>query len=181
MNQERREWSVPLLPTGEEMANPGAYLRSVVRVFPDYADSVLWFVGGPVDYAEAKLSDSLATDMMAWDTSYYAGLDSDRQWRSPDLETHHCREGLRLARGLSDELGDAFEVEVFALDKKRNKHKVRLLGQREGTNPRAIAAFRARAAADEATMARIEDLKASGVTFGWTTHAPLNRNDKWRG
>jgi hypothetical protein len=167
MKQKRREWSVPLLPTDEEMANPGAYLRSVVRVFPDYADSVLWFIGGPVDYADAKVTVPLTTDMRAWETSYYAGLGADMEWRSTGLETHHYREGLRLARALSDELGDAFEVEVFALDKKRKEYKVRLLGQRQGSNPRAMAAFREWAAESEAADSRLEELKASGVAFGW--------------
>jgi hypothetical protein len=177
MDKARLEWSVPLIPTDEELANPSAYLRSVVRVFPDYADSVLWFVGGPVAYTEAELTDSLVTDMTAWEISYYAGIGEDLEWRSSDLKTHHYREGLRLARSLSDELGDAFEVEVFALGRNREEHKIRLRGQRQGSNSRAIAAFQERVARDEARHARIDKLKANGSTLGWRGYVPLKNNE----
>lgn len=174
---KRREWRVPLLPTDEEMANPGAYLRSVVRVFPDYADTVLWFVGGPVDYSDAKVTESLAADMSAWEDSYYAGLDDEMGWKSTDLETHHYREGLRIARALSDERGDSFEVEVFAQDGEHDECKVRILGQGRGSNPSAVAVFRARAAAGETEDAYFRELKASGGSFHWTAYAPLPKGD----
>jgi len=177
MTGDRREWRVPLLPSDEEMADPGAYLRSVVRIFPDYADTVLWFVGGPVDYADAKLTESLAAEMSAWEAAYYADLGEERDWRSKDLETHHYREGLRLARALSDELGDSFEVEVFARDSDQGEYKLRIQARGRGSNPQAVEAFKEWAAASEAEDARFRELKASGGSFYWTAYAPLKKDD----
>jgi len=177
MTRARREWDVPLLPTDEEMHDPGAYLRSVVRVFPDFAGTVLWYVDGPVDYDEARITPELAKAMDEWESAYYSGIDDDDERRSLDAEIHHHREGLRLGRLLSDELGDAFEVEVFAFDRQRGRYKRRILGQGDGTNRAAIAVFRARAAESEAEDARMQELRARGGSFGWTAYAPLQKDD----
>jgi hypothetical protein len=177
MTTEPREWRVPLLPTDEEMADPGGYLRSVVRVFPDYAGTVLWFVDGPVDYSDAKVTASLAADMSAWEDSYYTGLDDEREWKTTDLEVHHYREGLRLARALSVELGDAFEVEVFAQDSEGNEYKLRIQGRGRGSNPRAVGAFKEWAAASGAEDTKFRELKASGGSFHWTAYAPVKKGD----
>ncbi len=168
--RQREERLIPAARSDDEMRDPGAYLRTVVRVFPDYAGTVLWFVGGPVDYADAKLSDSLAAAMQAWEESYYRSLDDDLKWRSPGTEEHHAAEGLRLARLLADELGDAFEVEVWA---EGAKEKIRILGLHPGSNPAAVAAFRGWAAESEAEDERVRQLRDSGVTFGWTAYSPI--------
>jgi hypothetical protein len=181
MTGQRRDCRVPLLPTEDEMADPGAYLRSVVRVFPDYAGTVLWFVDGPVDYADAKLTESLAADMSAWEDAYYFGLGEEKDWKSKDLEVPHYREGLRLARALSDELGDSFDVEVFAQDSDHGEYKLRIQGRGRASNPLAVEAFKEWAAASEAEDAHFRELKASGGTFRWTAYAPLSRDDNKRG
>ncbi len=172
VTKQRKEWVVPPHPTDDETRDAGAYLRTVVRVFPDYANTVLWFVGGPVDYADAKVTDSLAADMRAWEESYYESLNDAMAWRSLELEGRHAAEGLRLARLLADELGDAFEVEVWA---EGAKEKVRILGQHPGSNPAAVAAFRGRAAESDAEDERIRQLRGSGATFGWTAYTPVKR------
>ncbi len=160
---ERREWRVTNTPSGDEIRAPGAYLRTVVRIFPDYARGAVWFVdGGAVDYAESRISEDLVLDLVAWEDAYYAALDETVRWRSPELAQQHAREGLRLARALSEELGDAFAVEVAAED---DVSKIRILGTGPGTNAAAIAVFRGWAAQSEAEHARNEQLKASGATF----------------
>jgi hypothetical protein len=150
-------------PPADENAR---YLRSVVRVFPDYAGTVLWFVGGPVDYAEAAIGDDLAADMRRWEAAYYDALGPDLEWPSPAARIAHAEAGLDLARRLSDELGDAFEVEVFdARDRPQ-----RLRGRHAPANPRAVAAFRARVAEDEALTAQVDEMRASGARF--EVHGP---------
>lgn len=59
--------------------------REVVRMFPDYADSVLWF-GGPVEYRFSCLT--------------------------PELVRQFTEEGEHLAHRVADELGDRYEVEL---------------------------------------------------------------------
>ena len=66
-----------------------------MRMFPDYAGTVLWYGGGPVDYEEAHLPAGLVAYLEAWEASYYAGLDEAMEWRSRDLELGLCGLGRR--------------------------------------------------------------------------------------
>ncbi len=56
------------------------YETRVVRIFPDYATTVIWFFF-PVDYDRAGLDSELITAMSAWERSYCEGLDSQMTWR----------------------------------------------------------------------------------------------------
>jgi hypothetical protein len=145
------------------MDDPGEYLRSVVRVFPDYADSVIWFAPGPVPYEEAHVSTELRDAMIAWEQAWYDGLSDGFHFSSPAVSHSLAVEGHRLATLLSDELGDNFEVEfrsdeVDAGDRRRR-------GSGSGTNPAAVAAFRRMADDDKAEHDQIQAMIAAGAQF----------------
>jgi hypothetical protein len=141
----------------------GEYLRSVVRVFPDYADTVIWFAPGPVDYVDARVSDPLRHAMEAWEKSYYEGINPDFEWRSAELETAFNDEGATIACALSHELGDSFEVE-FVSD--TTGKKLLLRGSGPGTNPAAVQAFREMAADDKRTDDYLTSLGKQGLHVG---------------
>ena len=147
------------------MPTPEEYLRSVVRVFPDYAGTVLWFAPGPVDYEDAHLSPELTLAMRAWEKLFDEYLSYGAP-RSGLDETAWDEEGLRLCRALADELGNLVGVEYHSAQEGAKKIVVRGIGN--GTNPEARAAFQAMIAESEREEARFEQLKAEGHTFTWT-------------
>ncbi|MBC7761490.1 MAG: hypothetical protein H7201_06775 [Candidatus Saccharibacteria bacterium] len=116
------------------MSTPGEYLRSVVRVFPDYADTVLWFVPGPVDYEDAHLTPQLTSDMKAWEASFYANETDVGAWRPGFDADAYEAEGLRLCQCLAEELGDLVGVEYRS--GQEGAKRVILRGTGEGTNCR---------------------------------------------
>jgi hypothetical protein len=116
------------------------YLTRVVRLFPDYAGTPLWFID-PVEYREALLSADLELDLRAWEQFYYDGLGDDFEWRSPDLAQTFAASGAVLAQRLADELGPEFEVELIALGSKS-----RFSSSGDAVNRMANAAFSGRAA-----------------------------------
>ncbi|TIH36138.1 hypothetical protein [Subtercola vilae] len=122
------------------MASAVEYLRSVVRVFPDYADTVLWFAPGPVAYEDAHLTKELEARMKAWENSYYAALTELFEWQKGFDVVAFDRRGLGLATSLADELGDALGVE-YRNHQDGGQEAVTLRGAGEGTNPAARAAF----------------------------------------
>jgi len=70
------------------------------------------------------------------DASYYAGLTSNYEWRTPELETRFQGAGARLARRLADQIGDDFQVEYDLGESHR-----RIRGAGPARNPDAAAAF----------------------------------------
>jgi hypothetical protein len=144
------------------VADPLEYLTTVVRVFPDYADTVLWFAPGPVSYEDACVSRALAADMAAWEARYYRILDDDCSIR-PTVREPFEAEGRALARRLSAELGDAFAVECVG----DSGGHLLLRGDGPGTNPRAVAAFRRMADDELAVHARIQHAMRDGEAFRW--------------
>lgn len=151
------------------MDDPGEYLRSVVRVFPDYADTVIWFAPGPVRYEDAHVSTELRDAMIAWEQAWYDDLSEDFQFSSPAAARSLAVEGHRLATLLSAELGENFEVEVL-LDSVGRQNE-RLRGTGPGTNIEAVAAFRGMAAKHKADSDRIRALIADGAQFIWTARS----------
>jgi hypothetical protein len=111
------------------------YATTVIRLFPDYAESVIWF-SSPVPYEETQLDDRLIADLRTWEASYYAGLSSDLSWRAPGLEARFRADGLELARRLADQIGDDFQVEY---DLGWSRRRVR--GTGPARNPAAALAF----------------------------------------
>src|ERR1700712_4426910 len=91
------------------MVDAAEYLRTVVRVFPDYADTVLWFAPGPVSYEESHLTEGLVAEMVKWEATYYANLTDLFEWREEADLLAFDEEGLKLANRLAEELGDAVE------------------------------------------------------------------------
>jgi hypothetical protein len=141
---------------------------SVIRIFPDFADSVMWFIIGPVSYDESCISETLRHDMEAWESHYYKAMGNDLVWRSRDDERYHAAEGRRLAGGLSVEVGRAFEVEYFD----EGDRKVRMRSDEPATNERAARAFDGIRAAHLELVARITREAEAGATFGWYAEGP---------
>jgi hypothetical protein len=133
----------------------------LVRLFPDYAESVVWFPS-PVDYAGTGLDEDLLTDLRRWEASYYDSLD-DYEWRSGDLKRAFEAEGGRLGHRLSEALGPEFVVEVGGR---------RLRSRRPAKSPRAADAFRAIAAAEREKRERIARAVADGAELSWNSDPP---------
>jgi hypothetical protein len=142
------------------------YATKVVRLFPDYAESPMWFSMGPVSFEHAHLSDQLETELRAWEASYYADGDPFKGWSSPEAAMAFSQEGLRLARILAEEIGENFEVEVDA--DAVGRKKVRFRGHSSLANPEAALAFRLMAEGTQAHFDEIQRRIALGETFGWT-------------
>lgn len=94
---------------------PFIYDTRIVRVFPDYADTVIWF-SEPMPYPETGLSDGLIAQLSSWEASYYANLDEDFQWLSLSALHQFSSEGLELARAVATEIGPEFEVEYHSFE-----------------------------------------------------------------
>lgn len=114
-------------------------LRSAVRIFPDYAGTVIWFTEGPVDYAESGVSRELVEAMEAWESDFYRGIDDYQRWVSAAAQRDHAIRGVEIARRFSAEIGDIVDVEVA--DPRGGELRMQAAGA--GTNPAAVAAFRA--------------------------------------
>ncbi|MCU1479853.1 MAG: hypothetical protein JWQ19_639 [Subtercola sp.] len=78
------------------MTDAAEYLGTVVRVFPDYAETVLWFAPGPVSYEESHLTDTLVAEMIEWEAAYYASLTELFEWRTGVDIFDFDKKGLRL-------------------------------------------------------------------------------------
>ncbi len=140
------------------------YKRSeVVRMFPDYAGTVLWYGGGPVDYEDARLPAGLVADLEAWDAAYDGGLDGEMEWRSRDLEKAHAARGAELARRVAEALGSAFVIQGTG-GKARS--------DRPPTSPEAAAAFTALADDEEAEYNERARMVAEGAEMSWSANPP---------
>jgi hypothetical protein len=141
---------------------------SLIRIFPDYADSVIWFIIGPLSYDESGVSKTLRHDMEAWETHYYETMGSDYSWRSREDQDYHAAEGRRLAECLSVEVGRAFEVEYFD----QRDRKLRVSSDRPAANEAAEAAFTRVGAWHRSLIERIEREAEAGASFGWFASYP---------
>ncbi|MFF2053919.1 hypothetical protein ACFVU2_20100 [Leifsonia sp. NPDC058194] len=138
------------------------YLTAVVQVFPDYADSVIWFSPGPVAYEDAHISRELARDLQDWDDRYYTILDDYHEVRE-EFSAAFDADGRALAGRLSDELGDAFAVEYLSTDGDRTTYR----RDHPGRNPEAVAAFARMADEEHDAAARIAEAQRDGGVFRW--------------
>jgi hypothetical protein len=116
----------------------------MVRMFPDYADTVLWF-GDPVPYDESGLTDGLVRELGDWEHSYYDSLTPDEDWKSAELARRFTTEGNRLAGRVAEELGDGYEVQFSSYEPGVPPRRFR--GASPALNPRSTAAFAQLAAA----------------------------------
>lgn len=144
-----------------------AKVREAVRVFPDYANTVIWYARGPVPYEETGLSLDLIGAMDEWETAYYASLDESYSFASPQAESDHVTRGLVIAKGLSEEIGDILPVEADAI----GGGKTHLLTPGAGTNPEARASFAEMRADAEAEAARVAAMLRTGAKFDLRAHS----------
>lgn len=141
-----------------------------VRIFPDYASTVLWLFG-PVAYPDSAVSPALARDMALWESSYYASLDSDQSWKSASGAEQFTAAGRVLAERLAAELGRDFDVEFHSYEP-GSRREFFHSGARAG-NPAAAEAFHGIAAEEESERARFEDLSGEEGA-GFFAYAPLS-------
>ncbi|MGI3780559.1 MAG: hypothetical protein ACRYG2_07245 [Janthinobacterium lividum] len=134
------------------LGSTSEYATSVVRLFSGYADSVIWF-SSPVAYEHTRLEHDLVVDLRSWDATYYAGLTSDYEWRSPDAAARYFRAGARLARRVAEQIGDDFQVQYDQGDTHR---RVRAAGR--ARNEQAASAFHEMAEHAIAEWARIREV-----------------------
>lgn len=141
--------------------------RVLVRMFPDYARTVLWLFG-PLPYPDARLTPELTAALQEWETSYYVALTPDDEWQSPTLAAAFTATGNSLDQRLADELGTGFAVEFQSYELLAPRHI--FAADSPATNPTAASALAALAAADAAEKARL----AAEDSVGWFAHAPLS-------
>lgn len=145
---------------------------TAVRMFPDYADTVLW-LDGPVDYEDSGLSSDLVLRLYEWEQSYYDSLDSNFEWTSPGTARAFTAVGIDLAGRVANELGAEFSIEFHSYGDTALTYSVR--SHAPAANERASAAFSRIGAEMEAEEERAARLVAeSGPNAEWTAFAPLS-------
>ncbi len=145
--------------------------RTVVRLFPDYGDTVLW-LDVPIEYSLTGLTEGLVQELRDWEQFYYDSLARDFTWTSEGSAAKYTAEGLRLAQRVADELGDGYEVEFKPYG---DNVQARRFHGTKAPNAIAVAAFDALAAAAHAEKERISRALAAhppGEGTGWFATAP---------
>ena len=89
--------------------------QRTIRLFPDYADTVLW-IREPIDYEDTGLSDELVAGMRGWEQFYYDSLDADFNWVSAEAARTFTEEGTRPAQSVSSEVGPRFLIEFASYE-----------------------------------------------------------------
>lgn len=145
---------------------------AVIRMFPDYADTVLW-LGGPIDYPLTGLSEALIAELKAWERSFYDSPNRRHAGASRGLEEKFIRTGVALAKKLTTELGSGFIIEYDAAAALKEPTRYQCPGS--AANPHAavacglLVARRRREDAELAESARDGQLYAcaprSGAVF----------------
>jgi hypothetical protein len=146
------------------------YATVVVRLFPDYGVSPLWFAIGNLTYEQAALTEELTRDLRRWEASFYDNFDSQSHWSSAEAAREFVSIGQALAARLADELGHTFEVEVDSGVTGESAQRFR--GGRVPTNLKAARAFRAMSDKQVAAFARVRTLQQAGHSFHWSAMAP---------
>ncbi|WP_231440721.1 hypothetical protein [Brevibacterium zhoupengii] len=150
------------------------YTTTTVRMFPDYADTVLWLVF-PIDYEDTGLSPDLISQLDAWEQSYYDALDADFDWKSAREARAFTQSGIDLAGQVANELGEEFVVEFASYEHHAPTYTVQ--SRRPADNDEAFAAFSTIVARLEAENERAAQLVAEGGPDGeFTAFAPLSGN-----
>jgi hypothetical protein len=143
--------------------HPSVYETEIVRVFPDYAWSVIWF-SGPFSYPETGLSGALVGRLEEWEARYYASLTDDVEWRSREALHAFDAAGLELAREVSAEIGPHFAVEYRSFENAGAVATLRT--EHPATNAAAEAAFTARADRARAGWAAVRARRAAAPDSG---------------
>ena len=144
-----------------------------MRMFPDYAGTVLWF-GNPIRYEDSGLAQDLIRALRSWEDSYYQSLTPDIDWVSAEAAHRFTAEGNRLARQVADELGEGFEISFASYEEGVPARLFHSSGAAPNAN--AVAAFNALAnapqAGGQASYLAREEMEQSGGS-GWYAYAPL--------
>lgn len=157
-------------PTGSRHVKSSTTRPRVLRIFPDYADSVLW-LAEPVPYGISGLTRELVRQLADWEQFYYDSLTADSSFRSKELAHEFTVRGRRLAGRVADELGEGWEVEFRSYEPRAAP--VRIRGTGVATNPEAAAAFDAMIADLDAGPSA--SLRAhESEDGGWSAWAPLS-------
>ena len=115
----------------------GRPLRTI-RIFPDYAHTVVW-ISQPIHYEETGLSAELVAELDAWEQFYYDSLNSDIEWASESAARTFTVEGTRLAGLVSAEVGPGFTIEFSSYEV--NVETVHIRAETSAQNPTAEEAF----------------------------------------
>lgn len=143
-----------------------------VRMFPDYAHTVLW-LDGPVDYMDSGLSSELIRVLQEWEQSYYDSLDSDLEWKSPSAARAFTAVGIDIAGRVANELGAEFAIEFASSEDGAPTHAVR--SRRPANNKKASATFANIVSEMESEKERVARMVAdSRPGAGWRAVAPLS-------
>jgi len=151
--------------------------RLIVRVFPDFAGTVLW-AGGAVGYEEAHLSRELEEDFQAWESFHRSRLDPDRPNHASQDERDFALVGRALAERLSQELGRGVEVHLIV----EGRQLFRSVDP--PVNPRAAKALHGRAewqaAQARALVEKVDDGRwhAYNPVSGRRFHPDRTRSDE---
>lgn len=142
----------------------------IVRLFPDYGGSVIWF-SDPMSYEETRLSSDLVQRLKAWEELYYRALDDDFKWRSDQLRERFGLDGIELSDAVSKEIGPEFEVWLGSNGAIQDPPP--FVSDIPATNSaaREAFAFRARRARDDwARLRRIHAENKTGLPT-WSAHS----------
>jgi len=110
----------------------------VLRIFPDYADTVIWNDFGPVPYEDINLSAQLQHELEAWERFYYEKATPYFEWAVASDRERFTEDGRRLTESIAKEVGSEFEFELRLSDR-GPKNMVR--SDSAPTNPEAARAF----------------------------------------
>lgn len=120
------------------MKPASARMPEIIRMFPDYADTVLW-LDGPIDYEGTGLSTGLIAELQAWEKLFYDSLNRNYAFRSRGLEAKFTREGIHLAELISTEIGSGHIIEY--LGAQSLNHPVLFQCPGTAANPAAAECF----------------------------------------
>ncbi|MBD8045379.1 hypothetical protein H9638_16345 [Arthrobacter sp. Sa2BUA2] len=156
------------------MTTPSEGRRITVRMFPDYAGTVLW-LGEPVGYERTGLTPELIRALQSWEESYYESLAPGLDWMSVDAAHRFTAEGNRLAGLVADELGERYDVAFTSYEDGAPAGIFHSPGP--AGNAKAAAAFDALSAALHAKLNdedRGQDPARQGEATGWYAWSPLS-------
>ncbi|WP_378148083.1 hypothetical protein ACFJGV_07725 [Cnuibacter sp. UC19_7] len=121
---------------------PFPYATRIVRIYPDYADTVIWF-SDPFPYEETGLTAELIERLSAWESTYYAAMTERFEWDARFSLHEFDHTGLDLAHAVADEIGPDFEVEYRSFE--NHGAVATLRAEAPAANPSARDAFALRA------------------------------------
>ena len=142
-----------------------------IRMFPDYADTVLW-VREPIAYEDTGLSDALVAELEVWEQSYYDSLDSNFDWVPETAARTFTEEGVRLARWVSAEVGRQFVIEFSSSE--AGAETVHMRAETSAQNPEAESAFTQLFDEVEEDDRRTAEYIRNNPGGVWTAYAPLS-------